>query len=229
MKQLIWVMVIWVGFHFMVPVLRAGTRLTPGQDVDLVKIQKQEEERRKKAPKPKYSFTDEDLKKVNSAAGKANITEMTGKKDESAEKKEKKTENQEKTSQKETSGESGEAVTAESENQDTQSEEGQKNLLKAAMKTENYWKEEKTRIQTEINSLETTIKQQEDKLVQLKTRLNVQGIDMLTEQLRVEREVNKLTNVINEQKAKLEGYKKELEDLYEKARQEGIPPGWLRD
>ena len=216
-------MALCLGLHFMVPYLCAGTRPSPRPGVDLEKIRKQEEERRKKAPKSKHSFTDEDLKKAKSSTEKTNITEMTTKKDESAEKKEKEAENQGNAAEKETAAD---AVTA--EGQGNQGIDGQ-STLKAAMKTESYWKDEKNRIQTEIRNLETLVKEDEDKLAQLKNRYYVQGIDMLTEQLRVEKDMNELAVKIDGDKASLEALKQELEDLYEKARREGVPPGWLRD
>jgi hypothetical protein len=217
MKQLKGIMVLWVGLYFMAPVLCAGTRPTPEPGVDLAKIQKQEEERRKKVPKSKYNFTNEDLKKAKSSKERLNITEVTLKKDESAE------QNQENTEKNETAAQ---AVTA--ENQDTQGADGQ-NSLAAAMKTETYWKEEKKRIQTQIKNLETLIKQEEDKLGQLKNRYYVEGIDMLSEQLRVEKEIQQSVRMVKEYKSSQEAFKQELEDLYEKARREGVPSGWLRD
>jgi hypothetical protein len=205
MKHLIWVIVLGGSLCFMVlkpPGLRAGTRPSPGPDVDLVKLQKQEEERRKNAPKPKYSFTDEDLKKMKSSSEKVAITKAASQ-DQSAEKK--------------------------IENKGVQAKNPQTQASIDTLKTESQWRQEKNRIQAEIKIVEIQLKQEEEKLIQLKTRLDVQGIDMLSEQLLVEKQINQLTEATEGYKSDIEALKNELENLYEKARREGIPPGWLRD
>jgi hypothetical protein len=175
----------------------------PGKDIDLVKMKKEEEERKKKIKKSGQTFTNEDLKRMKESKDKANITEV------------------------EPAAGTVENTAGDAANPD-QGTKDKETGGDDSLKTESYWRGLKSDLEGKIMEAEKVIKQNEERLLQLNNQLNSPDI-LLSDQLRVEEGIRQAQDTVTNYKDGLETLKKDLEELLEKARKAGVPPGWLRD
>jgi hypothetical protein len=94
------------------------------------------------------------------------------------------------------------------------------------VKTQKYWRELKNQLQNEIVSLNNKINKDQLRLNQLNTDLISMGLP--SKRAALKDEISKLSANLDQDRKKLKKLQAELEALYERARKEGIPPGWLR-
>ena len=166
------------------------------------KIEKKETEKKekeKKETKKKKVFTDADLKKITGV----NITYVEP--DPKAKSQTQKTQTK-KTQTKKTSAKNKQKIDPK--------------------KTEEYWRGRWSKLQANIKNSEKKLKEMKEKLLQL--QLEHPGIDLINERKQREDEMARLTQSIQSYERGLETLKKNLEDLEDEARKEGVPPGWLR-
>ncbi|MGE5341816.1 MAG: hypothetical protein ACM3SY_10100 [Candidatus Omnitrophota bacterium] len=93
-------------------------------------------------------------------------------------------------------------------------------------KTKAYWQNLKNAIDAKIQKIEDEIKAKEDQLSKLRFQLAL--TDMVTEQIRLKIEIDQLYQSIQDYKRGLDSTRKELDELRDKARKAGVPPGWVR-
>lgn len=93
-------------------------------------------------------------------------------------------------------------------------------------KTEEYWRGRWSKLQANIKNSEKKIKEMREKLLRL--RLEHPGIELMNERKQREDEMARLAQGIVNYEKGLETLKKQLDDLEDEARKEGVPPGWLR-
>lgn len=184
----------------------------PGpQTVDLVKQKKKEEERKKKEKKSKYVVTNDNLDTIEVPKKPYGFIKMEEKDD-----KRKSLEDQPPTptggtapdQEGKSGGEAGSAASA------TQKDRRA------------YWQDQKRALVTQINDLKISIDKNQSELNRLE--FNWSAIDDPVKAKEARDKVKELKQLIPEQKKKLETLEKELVDLEERARKEGVPPGWLR-
>ena len=105
-----------------------------------------------------------------------------------------------------------------------------KNINKSQSEGENknkeYWKNEKI-------SIENSIRFYEEKVKSLTNKLNKLSSDYLTvdfppSQRQIKLDMDKTRQALSKSKLQVPFFKKKLEDLYDRARRESVPPGWLR-
>jgi hypothetical protein len=92
--------------------------------------------------------------------------------------------------------------------------------------TEKYWRDLKKKIEDNIKKNEATIKKMRSELSATQARFY--ATSELGEHIKLKNKIDQLFNSIKNYERGLETLKKELEDLEEKARKAGVPPGWLR-
>ena len=179
----------------------AGTITKQNQSQEQTEKKKEEEKKKekKKETEKKKVFTDADLKKITGV----NITYVEP--DPKAKSQTQKTQTK-KTQTKKTSAKNKQKIDPK--------------------KTEEYWRGRWNKLQANIKNSEKKIKEMRDKLLRL--RLEHPGIDLLNERKQREDEMARLAQGIVNYKKGLETLKKQLEDLEDEARKEGVPPGWLR-
>jgi len=192
--------VLFLSFNLAVALPGLYLYADPGEQIDLEKMKKEEEERRKKTKKSKYTFTNEDLKRMKDSKEKVNITEVVP------------------SSDKETAA-----------GKKNKAKQGDKigDTKKDPKKTEKYWRALKNNLEKKIREVENLIKQNEFELAGLRNQYY--AMDILSERLQIQKEIDQTFNAIKNHKRGLEILKKNLEELYQKARRAGVPPGWLRD
>lgn len=208
MKVFILCMVLFLGLNLTVA---PGLYLNadPGKDIDLVKMKKEEEERKKKAKKKGKTFTNEDLKKMKDSGEKVNITLVEP-------------------------GNAGKSSTRKALKPDPDSDpgkgEGKLTGEDNSLKTESYWQSQKNKLLDEIRRTKDAIKKNKAKVADLRYQLTRKLPDtlLLDEKLRLEKEIDQTekANISNQQN--LVDLNRALEELYERARKAGVPPGWLR-
>lgn len=93
-------------------------------------------------------------------------------------------------------------------------------------KDEQWWRQQSKAIRDKIAKLEEEIKKLQLKVNSLSMRFLIEQRPF--EHQKVKEELEKAKGDLLRAKKELEKAKQELEALYEKARKEGIPPGWIR-
>ncbi len=187
------------------------------QNVDLVKLRKEEAERRKKLKQKQekpVQITDANLKQIAEKRNKPGFAESEA--------------------EKETAPETGETPQAEPASQseaqplviaadaavDSQSGESE------ARRTPEYWQQMKRGLEEKIVELENRIRDNESRLNLLHTQYLNQ--DLPLERQRLKSELDELQKSQELDRKNLEQLRRELEELHERARKAGVPPGWLR-
>jgi uncharacterized small protein (DUF1192 family) len=89
-----------------------------------------------------------------------------------------------------------------------------------------FWKKQQDELEERIAKLKVEIEQGQSDVNKLWTDYYIKNI--AAEQAAIRAQIAQLTAQIEQKKAFLEQSETQLEDLYEKARKAGIPPGWLR-
>ncbi len=102
----------------------------------------------------------------------------------------------------------------------------EKTLKPGQKKDKKWWSGRRKAIYEKINKLRK-------KIQELNTKVNGLSNQFLLEQrpfaqARVKEELEKAKGALQQAKADLANAEKELENLYNEARKEGIPPGWIR-
>jgi hypothetical protein len=92
--------------------------------------------------------------------------------------------------------------------------------------TKGYWQLLKNTIVNKIQKQEEEIKKMEELLPQLRFQYDMAIVT--TDLGRLQNEITELYKKIENYKRGLVAMKKEFEDLKDKARKAGIPPGWIR-
>ena len=102
--------------------------------------------------------------------------------------------------------------------------EGEKKTEEA--KQPDYWKKQQTDLEERIAKLKDEIERGQVDLNKLWSDFYVKNVASEQEVIRVQ--ISQLTNQIEQNKLFLGQAETQLEDLFEKARKAGVPPGWLR-
>ena len=93
-------------------------------------------------------------------------------------------------------------------------------------KGSDYWKKQQSDLEERIAKLKDEIERGQADLNKLWSDFYVKNIASEQEVIRVQ--ISQLTNQIEQSKLFLGQAETQLEDLFEKARKAGVPPGWLR-
>ena len=93
-------------------------------------------------------------------------------------------------------------------------------------KQPDFWKKQQNELETRIAQLKEGINGEQNELNKLWSDFYVKNIPV--EQAAIKVQISRLVNQIEQKKLFLSQSETQLEDLYEKARKAGVPPGWLR-
>jgi hypothetical protein len=93
-------------------------------------------------------------------------------------------------------------------------------------KQPDFWKKQQNELQDRIAALKEEIAGGQTDLNKLWSDFYIKNIAAEQDAIRVQ--ISQLTNQIEQKKLFLSQAETQLEDLYEKARKAGVPPGWLR-
>lgn len=188
-----------------------GSGLYPdpgGQQVDLVKMKKEEEKRKKKLKKTKYVVTNDSLKKVDNTKGTGSLSKASGKS---------------KTGEKTKEGTSPALPPAQSQTSfDSMADEMDKEREKKCK----HWQGQKRDLIYDIYKTKADIRD----MIQEYNKI-VQEFDLATgdTQNKMMERSNKLSKDIENAKSHITAMEKELVELADKARKDGVPPGCLRE
>jgi vacuolar-type H+-ATPase subunit I/STV1 len=89
-----------------------------------------------------------------------------------------------------------------------------------------FWKKQQSELQDRITKLKEDIGREQEDLNKLWSDFYIKNIPAEQDAIKVQ--ISQLTNQVEQKKLFLSQFESQLEDLYEKARKAGIPPGWLR-
>lgn len=93
-------------------------------------------------------------------------------------------------------------------------------------KQPDFWKKQQVDLEQRISSLKAYIERGQSDLNRLWSDFYIKNI--AAEQEAIRAQIAQLTNQIEQKKLFLSQSEIQLEELYEKARKAGVPPGWLR-
>lgn len=93
-------------------------------------------------------------------------------------------------------------------------------------KQPDFWKKQQNDLQERIAKLKEDIDREQLDLNKLWSDFYIKNIPAEQDAIKVQ--ISQLTNQIEQKKLFLSQSETQLEDLYEKARKAGVPPGWLR-
>jgi hypothetical protein len=93
-------------------------------------------------------------------------------------------------------------------------------------KQSDFWKKQQIDLETKIAELKEGIAGGQNELNKLWSDFYIKNIPAEQDAIKVQ--ISQLTNQIEQKKLFLSQAESELEDLFEKARKAGVPPGWLR-
>ena len=201
---------IFVFFIFIV--ITDGLFSKPGlQQVDLVKHKKKEEERKKKEKKSKYVVTNDNLDKIEVPKKPYGFIKVKDKDE----------------SKKTLEDQSIASTEGNSPDQEGKSGAEAGSAAEASQRDKReYWQDQKRTLLIQINDLKVSIDKNQTELNSKEYQWS--AIDDPIKSNEAREKVEELKKLIPEQKNELETLEKKLEDLEERARKEGIPPGWLR-
>ncbi len=100
--------------------------------------------------------------------------------------------------------------------------EGEGNIKK----NKEYWGKERLRIENNIKFYEKKVKLLTNRLNKLSDDYLIMDLPTSKEQIRIDMEKTRIE--LSKSKQQIPYFKKKLEELHDKARKEGVPPGWLR-
>jgi len=93
-------------------------------------------------------------------------------------------------------------------------------------KQPDFWKKQQDELQERIAKLKEDIEREQLELNKLWSDFYIKNI--IAEQDAIKVQISQLTNQTEQKKLFLSQAETQLEDLHEKARKAGVPPGWLR-
>jgi hypothetical protein len=93
-------------------------------------------------------------------------------------------------------------------------------------KQPDFWKKQQSELEERIVQLKEDIDREQLDLNKLWTDFYAKNIPF--EQDAIKAQISQLTNQVEQKKLFLSQFEAQLEELYEKARKAGVPPGWLR-
>lgn len=93
-------------------------------------------------------------------------------------------------------------------------------------KQPDFWKRQQVDLEQRISTLKDDIERGQSDLSRLWSDFYIRN--MAAEQEAIRTQIAQLTNEIEQKKIFLSQSETQLEELYEKARKAGVPPGWLR-
>ncbi len=93
-------------------------------------------------------------------------------------------------------------------------------------KNKEYWKSLKTGIVNSINFYEEKVKSLTNKLNKLSSDYLI--VDYPPSKRQIKIDIDKTRQELSKSKQQVPYFKKKLEELYDRARRESIPPGWMR-
>jgi len=167
--------------------------------VDLVALKKQEEERRKKISKSKQTINDSNLNSITIVGKSYGFVQMESEAPPTEE---------------------GAAETADA------AQTGDRVPEVAENKRPDFWKRQQVELETRIAELKEGINGQQGELNKLWSSFYIKNIP--AEQAAIKAQIGNMTNQIEQKKYLLSQAETQLQELYEKARKAGVPPGWLR-
>ena len=192
--------------------LLAGILSFPGltahaqeQESDLVKLKKQEEERRKKLKQPGKTITNEDLekyavpKKKRTAATKSKSGGTTA----------------------------GTTKTTKKTGKNKPAPVPKKKVEKPDPKqTREYWQHLKNKIETKLAGIKEQVEKDQLELNRLHNALF--NAPLPVEEAKLKTQITELTRSLETNKMRLKNIQEEYDSLPEQARKAGVPPGWVR-
>jgi hypothetical protein len=93
-------------------------------------------------------------------------------------------------------------------------------------KTPDFWKKQQADLEARIAELKAGINAQQSELNKLWSDFYTRTV--AAEQTAIKVQISNITSQIEQKKLFLSQSETQLEDLYERARKAGVPPGWLR-
>ncbi len=93
-------------------------------------------------------------------------------------------------------------------------------------KQPDFWKKQQVDLEQRISTLKADIESGQSDLNRLWSDFYIKNV--AAEQEAIRAQIAQLTNQIEQKKLFLSQSETQLEELYEKARKAGVPPGWLR-
>jgi hypothetical protein len=166
--------------------------------VDLMAMKKQEDERRKKLAKSKLVINDTNVNTVSAGDKKYGFVQMESES---------------------TSGTGSEIIAPPTEPTDNKSQEDK-------TKQADFWIKQKTDLEERIAKLKTDIESAQLELNKLWSDFYIKNV--ASEQDAIRQQIAQKTNEMEQKKLFLSQSEAQLEELFEKARKAGVPPGWLR-
>ena len=94
-------------------------------------------------------------------------------------------------------------------------------------KQPDFWKKQQTDLEERIANLKSEIELGQTDLNKLWSDFYIKQ-SMAAEQEAIRVQISQLTNQIEQKKLFLDQSQAQLDDLFERARKAGVPPGWLR-
>ena len=162
--------------------------------VDLVKLKKEEEKRRKTLKKSKYKLSNYNLHRIEVPKKNYGFVQFTG-----------------------------ETELLDPEKKQTESNAVQK---KDPQKEITYWRDLKSKLEEQITELDKKVHDDQLRLNQLVT--NYISMNLPLQKVDLKNQIDKFTAEHNKNKQKLNSLQNQLNELPEKARKAGVPPGWVR-
>ncbi len=167
-------------------------------DVDLVKLKKKEEERRKNLKKSKHIVSNANINTIKVPVKKYSFIQM-----EPVE-----SDEQEKQGKKEPKGKI------------------EKKEQKNPEKTREYWQELKKKLEFDIRTLEEKVRNDQFRLNKMYS--DYYSMSLPLQKVNIKDQIDKFSDLLEKDKLKLQNLKKEMDSLSDKARKAGVPPGWIR-
>ncbi len=222
MKRCSWLL---LACFFLTAVLPLGSQSA----IDLVALKKKEEERRKKISKSKQAINDTNVAMIAGAGKSYGFVQM-----------ESETPSAEANAAEVAAVPGGtEGAVPETAENAAETEENAPNDAEASASPEDelggdmdetkrpeYWKNQQTDLQGRIAELKEGIRSEQSQLNKLWSDFYIKNIPAEQDAIKVQ--IGSLTNQLEQKKLFLSQAETQLEELFEKARKAGVPPGWLR-
>jgi len=101
-----------------------------------------------------------------------------------------------------------------------------KAISRDVTKQPDFWKKQQSDLEERIAKLKEDIDREQAELNRLWSDFYIKNIPAEQDAIRVQ--ISQITNQIEQKKLFLSQSENQLEELFEKARKAGVPPGWMR-